>query len=342
MSNYENLHCHTTNSDGWFSIKEIIQFCEQKGIKAIAFTDHDTILPKSDVTYLKNYTGPVRWVSGTELSVRKMPDSNEDISTLHMVGLFIDPNNKKLQDFCKKAQEARIERMQRIVENLKTIGINITEQDCLEASSGEAVGRPHMVQAIMKYPEHVKVIDDLYEDMLAVAKETGREDLKEKIKAVETYGDRQKPYMLFLSQDSYIPNIYVDYLYQPTWDEAVDAIRAAGGLAILAHYYYSSKKLSLEVVEQMLREDRLDGFEIIYGFGTEIGDNEEEGKIMREQKEKLKEIVKRTHCVVSGGSDAHSREDWELFVKSKNFAEQTEGLLDAILEKHPELEWYKK
>jgi len=51
------------------------------------------------------------------------------------------------------------------------------------------------------------------------------------------------PYRLFLSDDAFIPGIYVDYLYSIDLDSAVKLIRGAGGVAIVAHWYTASRKI---------------------------------------------------------------------------------------------------
>ena len=38
-----DLHTHSTCSDGTFSVKELIDRAHEKGLAAIALTDHDTV-----------------------------------------------------------------------------------------------------------------------------------------------------------------------------------------------------------------------------------------------------------------------------------------------------------
>ena len=332
MIKYDNLHCHTTNSDGKLTVKETVKFCEENNINAVAFTDHDSLLKKSDIDYLKSYKGDVKWVSGIEISVGGIPEIDSNISDFHLVGLFVDPTNQKLIDFCKKTQYGRKERMQRMVRNLKSIGINITEEDCLEASNGEVVGRPHIVKAIMKYESNVKRMEELYEQMKEDSKTN--QLAKEKLQVIQEQGNRQKPYMIFLSKDSYIRNIYVDYLFSPTLDQCVEIIRQAGGLSFLAHYFSISKKVDLDYIEKLLKEGGLDGVEVVYGLGM----IDEEMKL---QQEELKKIAQRTNCLVSGGSDIHTYDNWIEFLNDKEFANRTVGLLDNILKNSKKgLGWY--
>ena len=335
---YDNLHCHTTNSDGELTVPQILEFCEKNGISSVAFTDHDAVLRDEDIKYLKEYKGPVRWVSGIEISVGHIPELDKQVSTLHMVGLFVDPTNKELIEFCTKAQSAREDRMRTIITNLKTIGINITQEDCLEASGGEVVARPHIVQAIMKYPENVNKMMSLYEEL----KNDKSNRAKELMGEIELRGDRQIPYQLFLTDGAYIPNIYVESEFKPTWDECVNVIRNAGGLSFLPHYYTYYNRLPLELVTQFLNENRLDGVEVVSDLNSYANWDSDIAKEVEYCRNLMIDVAKKTNCLVSGGGDCHKRVDWEHLVKNKRFADRTVGLLDDILKRcDRELGWYK-
>ena len=38
-----DLHIHSTNPDGQYTVKEILQMAEEKGINTISFCDHNVI-----------------------------------------------------------------------------------------------------------------------------------------------------------------------------------------------------------------------------------------------------------------------------------------------------------
>ena len=44
-----DLHIHTTNSDGEFTTKEILEKAQEKGLEIIAITDHDNINAYDDL-----------------------------------------------------------------------------------------------------------------------------------------------------------------------------------------------------------------------------------------------------------------------------------------------------
>lgn len=339
MSKYNNLHSHTINSDGKITVAETMNFCKKNGVSAVAFTDHDTLLKDEDVRYLKSNSGDVKWVSGVELSISGLKDLDEGFSLFHMVGLFVDPTNSKLREFCNTAQSGRKERMVKIVKNLKKIDITITEDDCLKASGGETVGRPHIVEAIMKYPENITVMKNLYEKI----KKDSDKDVRAKqvVESIKTYGEAQMPYAIFLSKEAYIPDIYVDYLFKPDFDQCVKVIRDAGGLSFLAHYFTCAHKLPFSLLEKIIREDRLDGIEIIYGIEGYSSDDKNIVKSLVEQREGLTNLANKTGCLVSGGADSHTLDDWKSFVNNKEYAKSTVGLLDDILKNSKkELGWY--
>src|SRR5512135_1753213 len=156
---YQTLHAHTTTSDGKYGYLRWLDLCRDNNIGVLAYTDHDSLPSVRSLKLLmKNKKHKTRWIIGVEISSGWPTDlGGGATSGLHLVGLFVDPTNKNLLDHCKKAKEARITRMQKIVKNLNNLGFTLTAADCLKASGGESVGRPHIVKAINYHPENVKI-----------------------------------------------------------------------------------------------------------------------------------------------------------------------------------------
>lgn len=147
---YQTLHSHTTNSDGELDLTSLIRVCSENNIGTVAITDHDSVLNEEQISYLHKKESEVNWISGIEISSGFPSEMGGGVaSEFHILGLFVDPFNKNLVKHCKLAQEARVERMQKMVKNLTGLGFKITEEDCLAASGGETVGRPHIVKAIL-------------------------------------------------------------------------------------------------------------------------------------------------------------------------------------------------
>ena len=323
----ESLHTHTTLSDGKLSHKEMFELAETLGISVIAFTDHDAILNEEALAYLESVrSSETKWISGIEISSAP-PKEVEGLGKggLHVIGLFVDPKNQALKEHCQKAQTARIVRMQKIVSNLHNLGFVLSEEDCLRASEGETVGRPHIVEAIHSHPENEEVIKKLIEEMRENA--LVNEETKIKYEGMMNGGPHQYPYSLFLSHEAYHP-AYVDVSYAPDLDETVSLIRNAGGIAMIAHYFTVKKKMPFSFIEKLLAEKRIDGMETIYGL-WHVGKNDEPE--LAEEKIEIRNLLKKYGALESGGPDAHNEEDMRRYTTTPDFAISSIGMTEKIL-----------
>ena len=87
-----DLHAHTTASDGSLIPSELIAYAKEKGLAAIAVTDHDTVGGLDEAMDEGQRLG-IRVIPGVELSTRV------DGRDVHLVSLFI---NWKNEEFLKK------------------------------------------------------------------------------------------------------------------------------------------------------------------------------------------------------------------------------------------------
>ncbi len=327
---YESLHNHTTASDGTQTYLEVLKTAEANEFGVIAFTDHDMLPSANDLSALRTYKGPVKWLIGCEISSGLPRElGGGATSMLHILGLFTDPTNEALLDHCAKAGVARNERMERIVTNLKGLGFTISADDCLEASGGESVGRPHIVKALGMYPENREIINRIKAEMAAAAVNDPAVAM-DYMRMLER-SESDYPYRLFLSDDAFIPNIYVDYLYSIDLDQSVKLIRDAGGIAVLAHWPTISKKINDIFLEQLLNEKRLDGLELRSGYFDSQVDRAERDLIA---------MAARTGCITTYGIDGHRAVDIEQVSRDTSLANKSVGQTAKILEQvKPELGW---
>jgi predicted metal-dependent phosphoesterase TrpH len=305
----------------------MFQLAESLNISVVAFTDHDAVLNDEAIDYLKNLTSSrTKWISGIEISAAPPKEiSGLGKGGLHIVGLFVDPKNPALMEHCRKAQEARVERMEKIVFNLKMLGFNISESECLIASGGESVGRPHIVEALKMHPENEKVIKELIEKMRKEAETDER--VREKFETMMNAGEYQIPYSLFLSQDAHF-HAYEDVSYAPDLDEATKLIRDAGGVSIIAHYFTVKKKMDYFFIDKLLKEKRIDGMETVYGLWR-IGQKDESA--IEADKTELRKLVKIHNALATGGPDAHNEEDMKKYVENGSFASESIGMTEKLL-----------
>ncbi len=147
-SEYEDkecdLHTHTVHSDGALTPGELIQLANQKRLKVIGLTDHDTVSGIKEAQRVGRRLG-VEVIPGIELSSE---DRGKDV---HVLGYFIETNCKDLLEWLKTFREARVTRAKKIVAKLKRFDIDLSVEEVLELAGTGAVGRPHIAELLVKH-----------------------------------------------------------------------------------------------------------------------------------------------------------------------------------------------
>ncbi|WP_018133372.1 PHP domain-containing protein [Effusibacillus pohliae] len=69
---------------------------------------------------------------------------------VHVLGYYFDLDSGSLQDLFRKLRNERINRMERILQKLDELGIPIERDEVLAEAGGGAVGRPHIARVLMK------------------------------------------------------------------------------------------------------------------------------------------------------------------------------------------------
>lgn len=136
-----DLHVHTTASDGTYSPEEVVRLAAEKGIRAVAITDHDTTLGIQSAIIAGKAHG-VEVIPGVEISVRW------NGGTMHMLGYFVKEDAEFL-DSLRFLREGRQQRIPRILDKLTSLGISLTEADVYDASKAGSPGRPHVANALV-------------------------------------------------------------------------------------------------------------------------------------------------------------------------------------------------
>lgn len=138
-----DLHAHTTASDGTFTPIELIEHAKEKGLTAIAVTDHDTTDGLAEAAAAARRHG-IEFVPGIELSI------SYHSGRFHMLGYLIDPENPTLAGRLNQVKENRIKRNQLMAAKMEELGLPVTLEDIIAESGGGQVGRPHMAMAMVK------------------------------------------------------------------------------------------------------------------------------------------------------------------------------------------------
>ena len=151
-----DFHTHSTASDGRLSPTELVDLVAAQGVMYHALTDHDSTegIAEARIAAAK-YPGYVL-IPGVEMG------SDIDGHEVHMLGLYLDPADDKLQEILAELREGRVARGKGIVEKLRAMGIMI-EWDRVQEIAGEAaVGRPHVAQALVE-KGYVKKVADAFD-----------------------------------------------------------------------------------------------------------------------------------------------------------------------------------
>ena len=137
-----DLHAHTTASDGSYTPAELVRYAKEKGLSALAITDHDTVAGVEEAAAEGARIG-VQVVPGVELSTRV------DECDVHMTALFIDCKNKEIVKRLEDMAVCRHERNFQMVDKLKEAGFDIDRSDLLSLGEGKILARGHIAQFLI-------------------------------------------------------------------------------------------------------------------------------------------------------------------------------------------------
>jgi 3',5'-nucleoside bisphosphate phosphatase len=176
----------------------------------------------------------------------------------HVLGYGFDPDHKTLKDRLTYYRKVRHQRMVKMCLRLQTLGIPITQEEVEKGLTRRtAAGRPHIARVMVNR---------------GWVKSTGD--------AFRTYLNYDKP--------AYVPKAKM------TFDEALELIHQAGGIAVLAH----PGKSSPNGRTPLLDHPGLDGIEVWHP-----DHNEKMGGF-------LKKKAEENGLICSGGSDFHDHKTY--------------------------------
>ena len=196
-------------------------------------------------------------VPGVEISIDTKLPNN---GHMHMLGLFIDHQNHDLVSKLDYLRFHRNERAQKILKKLHELGAEVSLSELQNEAGEGSIGRPHIAK-IMLRKGIVSTLQEAFDLYLA--------------KGQPAYVDKVK----FNEED------------------AINLIKKAGGLAILAHPHLMKYPNFEETAEKILdlKILGLDGIEVYYsGLNPELS-------------EQLIQLAQEHDLAISGGSDYHGK-----------------------------------
>lgn len=192
---YADLHVHTNHSDGTWEIADVLKLAKEKGIKAIAIADHDTVDQYLEAKQIGESLG-IEVIRGVEMSCYDF-DVHKRI---HIVGLWLNDEIPHVEELCNKTLQCRDRYHRELIECLKEKGYSISYEDAKKYSPYNIVFKMNIFQALQeKYPNEINA---------------------------------RKYKELFPSETSLDTDLKMGYI---DIKEGIQAIRKDGGIAVIAH-----------------------------------------------------------------------------------------------------------
>ncbi|WP_341706973.1 PHP domain-containing protein [Halopseudomonas sp.] len=252
-----DLHMHSTASDGSLSPDVLMQRVKEAGVDLVALTDHDCIDGQEQAAATAKALG-VRWVSGVEMSAQWFGN------TLHILGYGFDLSAPAMVNALAAVREGRWSRAQQISDRLAgkrmpgAFDGAVAVQQAAGGDVSQPPGRPHFAEWMVQ-AGHVRDHGEAFRKWLGAGK----------------LGDIRQ--------------------HWPTLAEVVGQIRAAGGMAVIAHPWHYN--LTRSKLRALLRE-----FAGAGGRGIEVVN----GKQPVDQVAYLGKLAVEFGFLASCGSDFHN------------------------------------
>ena len=281
-----DLHTHTLRSDGLLTPRDLVAAAGAAGIRVLAITDHDTLAGVRELRRDGGVPPGLEVVPGIEIN-SVLGEERREIGEgeVHVLGLGVDPDDEALEAALAQQRDARRLRFEKMIGKLRALGLPVDAAlETLPPTTDEdALGRPRIARA-----------------MIAAGYVTSVEE------AFNLHLSRGRP--------AYEPRLGLGPI------DAIRAIRAAGGLASLAHFGEAPEHLAFL---RELVEAGLGGLEVhyrAYDLGTVRA---------------LDGIADGLRLVKTGGTDYHGdRETYpeahaQLWFPSRLEAQLRDGLQTA-------------
>ena len=145
-----DLHSHSIASDGLLPAAEVAAKAKAGGVDVWALTDHDEVKALPEARAAAEAAG-IRFVDGVEISVSWTPAGKTASTTIHVVGLQIDPNHPVLAQGLKHIRSGRDARAARMAFELELIGIpGALEGAKKYAINPELLSRSHFARFLVE------------------------------------------------------------------------------------------------------------------------------------------------------------------------------------------------
>jgi 3',5'-nucleoside bisphosphate phosphatase len=203
-----DLQSHSTHSDGALAADEVVQRAADAGVELLALSDHDTVSGVSEAIATGEGLG-VKVVPAVEISA--VDEGSQVPRELHILGYNIDHTGALLTARLEEFLADRERRTLRMADALGECGFELDRTVIDQRiAEGKPIGRPHIAQAVLDAPANAgRLADEQIDDIGSL---------------IRGYLIEGRP--AFRLRET------------PTVAQAIEAIHAAGGVAIWAHPFW--------------------------------------------------------------------------------------------------------
>jgi 3',5'-nucleoside bisphosphate phosphatase len=248
-----DLHTHTLRSAGVLQPIELAEAAAAAGIRTLAITDHDSLAAYRELVAADAVPAGLELLPGVEINAlsRGIPLVDGE---LHVLGFGMDPADEAFEAALVSQRAARRLRFERTVARLREIGLGIDDQvSHIDLTRDDALGRPTIGRALIA-AGHAESVEDAFQRLIG-------------------WGGPA-----YVQREGMGPR------------EAIDAIRDAGGVPVLAHFSEAPTQMPLL---RELQQLGLAGLEVYY-----ISFRPETVTLVRD-------VAARLGLLATGGSDYH-------------------------------------
>ena len=263
-----DLHIHTKYSDGTYTVKEVLQEAEKLGLKYISITDHDNCRAYNEFENYNiedYYSGKL--IQGIELKCLYHGRLIEILGYNYNKDIL----ENWLNDFYKNRQrkDTQMKYFNILYDACIQIGLEMQAKE-------NVIWNPETDWASVTVYKEIKshevnkerIPEDFWNDFTTFTK--------------KYCADFNRPFYIDKSDD------------YPKLEDAISAVKKAGGIAIIAHVFiYKWAKDKEEFIKDLYDNYDIDGFECYHSSFSE------------EQIDYIVNYCKGKNLLMSGGSDFH-------------------------------------
>lgn len=244
-----DLHVHSSYSDGSETVETVMKLAKEQGVSQISFVDHDTVNGLSEVRMLGEKYG-IEVIPGIEISAYDFKRDRK----VHVLGYNYNAKAAHIKSICDDLLKRRQAHSLLQIKQIQTAGYELDVQKIIEtAMPSETIYKQHIMRHLTEADYTSSAYKQLYKNLFKGAGVAS--------------GDI----------------VYIDAV------EAVKAIVADGGLAVIAH------------------PGQLDSYDLIpelvpYGLG---GIERNHPDHTTEDQQKIEALARQFGFFMTGGTDFH-------------------------------------